>query len=221
MSESSDYSQILSADQLLSPDAAAIAYVKKVVGLGDVYENEVSRAVFSGRGAYYELKGMPSEFSGALGRSVDRRMASRAQIKQIVHAIAETIDAMEEDGADDMQFSLVILSAGWDVATGEGMYVYDRRAGTEPLESGWLLQEPLPLFFKFSFVTAAGRNAGLRDLLEIAGAPEEALGLVLFGIAPDRTDDGHYVIGHFVRSGATVDLSAGARAPSQTGLTPQ
>jgi hypothetical protein len=216
MSEFADYSQTLSTDQLLSPDAAAIAYVKKTVGLGDVYENDVSRAVFSDRGAYYELKGMPSEFSGALGGAVDRRMISRSQAQQVVSVIAEAIAAME-DGA---QFSLIVLSAGWDVATGEGMYVYDRRAGSEPLETGRLLREPLPLFFKFSVVTA-GRNAGLGALLEAVGAPADALGLVLFGIAPDRTDDGHYVIGHFVRSGATVDLSAGARAASPAGLMPQ
>ena len=52
----------------------AIAYIKKRVGRGTEYANEVASAVLSEDGGYYQLAEMPEEFAGALGAGVSHRL---------------------------------------------------------------------------------------------------------------------------------------------------
>ena len=54
----------------------AIAYIKKQVGAGTEYSNEVARAVVSAQGGYYQLAEMPEEFAGALGGGVSHRLVA-------------------------------------------------------------------------------------------------------------------------------------------------
>lgn len=210
----------LPPDQLLSPDAAAIAYVKRAVGVGDVYENEAARAIFSDRGGYYELKGMPEEFSGALGIAVNRRTATRLQVTDFLTTASLFVAAPAVTTDLTWQLSLVAVYAGADLQVGEGMFVYDRALGGECMTSGQLIGQPLPLFFKMRF-SATRAVPALADLLQALGLAADVSNAVVFGIAPASTDDGHFVIGHFARDGKTVDLGSGARAASYQGLMPQ
>src|SRR5262245_51956999 len=68
-----------------------IAYLKELVGEGIEYENPVVRVVVSETGAYYELKDLPEEFSGAVGEEVERHFLTRDEaIQTLQRAVAAT-----------------------------------------------------------------------------------------------------------------------------------
>src|SRR5579862_9578439 len=54
----------------------AVEMIKREVGPGDEYSNEVARVVVSSKGAWFECNDLPMEFSGATGATVVRKLLS-------------------------------------------------------------------------------------------------------------------------------------------------
>jgi len=200
-------------DQILSADAAGIAYIKRLVGDGDTYANDVARAVFSGRGGYYELLRMPSEFSGALGDTISRRTVPRRSILEVLTALRGVMT----DGSPQSlgtYFSMFALDAGSEFGNRGGVFVYEHAPGEQTLRLGILPVQPPPVFLKLRFLYNPGSAAA--EIFRPFALPDVAAHVTVFALAPASTDDGHYVVGCMVRDAETVDLGARIQAAAQT-----
>ena len=203
----------IASDQLYSADAAGIAYIKRLVGDGETYANDVARAVFSDRGGYYELLRMPAEFSGALGETISRRTISRRDLLDLVKALRVTLaDAAALDlGA---YFSMFALDEGSEFGSRGGVFVYEHSPGEQTLRLGILRADPPPIFLKLRFLHSLGSPSA--EILRMLALPAITAHVTVFALAPASTDDGHYVVGCMVRDPETIDLGARIQAAAQT-----
>lgn len=176
----------------------AIAYIKKQVGLGTEYANEVARAVLSEQGGYYQLAEMPEEFAGALGRGVSHRLVTPLDALALLAQIYGFAEGILSGAQTVRAASLYALYAGGSLRMRREMFVLDQRPGEAPFSHGHWQPEILPRFLKLRL------DCGDRP------APP-ALGLsqgVLFLLAPHHRDDGHALLGTLTRTPGTHDLSA-------------
>lgn len=178
-----------------------IAYIKKRVGEGTEYANDVARAVLSEQGGYYQLAEMPEEFAGALGTGVSHRLISPAEAWETLGQVQALVEAIKLGTQPIRSVSLYALYAGGSLRARQRMFVFDQRPGEEPFAHGAWQSDALPRFFKLR--------------LDCGDAPTlptlAALGLtqgVLFFLAPHGRDDGRSLLATLARTPATQDLSA-------------
>jgi hypothetical protein len=178
-----------------------IAYIKKRVGEGTEYANDVARAVLSEQGGYYQLAEMPEEFAGALGAGVSHRLIAEAEAWETLRQVQALVEAIQQRTQPVQSVSLYALYAGGSLRARRRMFVFDQRPGETPFAHGAWQSESLPRFFKLR--------------LDCGDAPAPptltALGLtqgVLFFLAPQNRDDGRSLLATLARTPATQDLSA-------------
>ena len=189
-----------SAPPIRTQHGLTIAYIKKRVGEGMEYANEVARAVLSAQGGYYQLAEMPEEFAGALG---DGRLAPpgrrRGSLGNAAQRCRRWWTSVTQGTAAVRSLSLYALYAGGSLRTRQRMFVFDQKPGEAPFAHGAWQPEALPRFFK------------LRLDCGDAPAPACALGLtqgVVFFLAPQNRDDGRSLLATLARTPATQDLGA-------------
>ena len=175
-----------------------IAYIKKQVGEGMEYANEVARAVLSPEGGYYQLAEMPEEFAGAVGGGVSHRLVGASEAWEAVRALETLVDEVARGACVVRSLSLYVLYAGGSLRTRRGMFVFDQKPGEAAFAHGKWQPDALPRFFKLR--------------LDCDGAPAPtALGLtqgVVFFLAPQNRDDGRSLLATLARTPATQDLGA-------------
>lgn len=173
-----------------------IAYIKRRVGEGMEYANEVAEAVVSAEGGYYQLREMPEEFAGALGAGVSHRLVSDAEAWETLHQVQMLVESVSSGSLSVRSLSLYILYAGGSLRTRQGMFVFDQKPGESAFAHGLWQPALLPRFFKLR--------------LDSSDAPLPAsLGLsngVLFFLAPQHHDDGRCLLATLARTPTMQDL---------------
>ena len=176
----------------------AIAYIKKQVGAGTEYRNEVARAVVSASGGYYQLAEMPEEFAGALGGGVTHRLVAPADALALLSQMQAFVEAVLSGAQAVRAASLYALYAGGSLRSRREMFVLDQKAGEKPFSHGRWQPDTLPRFLKLR--------------LDCGGQPAPpTLGLtegVTFLLPPQHRDDGHSLLATLTRTPGTQDLSA-------------
>ena len=173
-----------------------IAYIKKRVGEGAEYANDVARAVLSPQGGYYQLAEMPEEFAGALGAGVSHRLIADAEAWETLHRVQALVTSIQQGAQAVRSVSLYAVYAGGSLRTRRRMFVFDQRPGEEPFAHGVWQPESLPRFFKLRL-----------DCGDAPGPTE--LGLtqgVLFFLTPQNRDDGRSLLATLARTAGTQDL---------------
>ena len=173
-----------------------IAYIKRRVGEGMEYSNEVAKAVVSAEGGYYQLREMPEEFAGALGAGVSHRLVADTEAREILHQVLSLVERISSGTQIVRSLSLYVLYAGGSLRTRQGMFVFDQKPGEAAFAHGEWQPELLPRFFKLR--------------LDAGDAPlPPALGLsngVLFFLAPQNHDDGRCLLATLARTPSMQDL---------------
>lgn len=173
----------------------SIAYVKRKVGTGTEYINEVARAVLSPTGGYYELAEMPEEFAGALGENVSHRLIGPDEARETLQSL-QTLTAEVAAGTLRVRaLSLYVLYAGGSLKARRGMFVCDWGADTLFQHGAWQ-PDVLPRFFKLRFEADGDAPPGL---------PQSG---VVFFLAPRHAADGQALLATFARHPGAVDLGA-------------
>ncbi len=176
----------------------AIAYIKKRVGPGTEYANEVARAVLSEEGGYYQLAEMPEEFAGALGAGVSHRLIAPADTLTLLAQMQGFVEGLLTGTQAVHSASLYALYAGGSLRSRRELFVLDQKPGEPPFWHGQWQPGTLPRFLKLRL------DCG-------ALPPPPALGLsqgVSFLLAPQHRDDGHALFATLSRTPGTQDLSA-------------
>ena len=189
-----DFAAVRAAHQ--SQHGLTIAYIKKRVGEGMEYANEVARAVVSAQGGYYQLTEMPEEFAGALGEGVSHRLIAGAEAWEALREVEALVATAMQGTPRVLSLSLCVLYAGGSLRTRQGMFVFDQKPGEAPFSHGAWQPGALPRFFKLRL-----------DCGDSAAPP--ALGLsrgVVFFLAPQNRDDGRSLLATLARTPATQDL---------------
>jgi len=195
MPDDSDFDSVRAAH--LDRHGLAIAYIKKRVGRGTEYANEVARAVLSDEGGYYQLAEMPEEFAGALG-GVSHRLIAPAEAWTLLAQMQAFVEGLLSGTQTVHSASLYALYAGGSLRMRRELFVLDQRPGELPFSHGQWQPGTLPRFLKLRL------DCGPLP-------PPPALGLsqgVSFLLAPQHRDDGHALLATLSRTPSTQDLSA-------------
>lgn len=194
MPEEPDFDSVRAAH--LDRHGLAIAYIKKRVGQGTEYANEVARAVLSDEGGYYQLAEMPEEFAGALG-GVSHRLIPPAEAWTLLAQMQAFVEGLLSGTQAVHSASLYALYAGGSLRRRRELFVLDQKPGEPPFWHGQWQPETLPRFLKLRL------DCGSQP-------PPPALGLsqgVSFLLAPQHRDDGHALLATLSRTPRTQDLS--------------
>lgn len=189
-----EFSALRAAHQ--SQHGLTIAYIKRRVGEGLEYSNEVARAVLSERGGYYQLTEMPEEFAGALGDGVSHRLIDGEEAWEALREIKALVETVSQGTQAIHSLSLCVLYAGNSLRRRQKMFVFDHTMGEAPFTHGVWQADLLPRFFKMRL-----------DCGDAPGLP--TLGLtrgVVFFLAPQNRDDGRALLAILARTPATQDL---------------
>jgi len=186
-----------------------IAYIKKRVGEGTEYANDIARAVVSPQGGYYQLAEMPEEFSGALGAGVSHRLVADAEAWETLHQVQALVAAILSGTQAVRSISLYAVYAGGSLRTRRRMFVFDQRAGEAPFAHGVWQPEALPRFFKMRLDCGDAPDAAALGLTQ--GGLTQG---VLFFLTPQNRDDGRSLLATLARTAGTQDLS-GRPAPTR------
>lgn len=201
MPETTDFDAVRAAQS--ERHGLAIAYIKKQVGPGTEYRNEVARAVLSSSGGYYQLAEMPEEFAGALGGGVSHRLVAPSDALALLAQIQAFIEGVLAGTLAVRSASLYALYAGGSLRARREMFVLDQKAGEMPFSHGQWQPDILPRFLKLRL------DCGSQP-------PPPALGIasgVLFLLAPQHRDDGHTLLATLTRTPGTQDLSVPRPSP--------
>ena len=173
----------------------AIAYIKKRVGAGTEYRNEVARAVLSDAGGYCQLAEMPEEFAGALGAGVTHRLIAPAQAQALLTQVQGFIESVLSGTGAVRAASLYALYPGGSLRLRRALFVLDQRPGEAPFAHGQWQPGVLPRFLKLR-LDCGGCPAP-------PGLPEGTS----FLLAPQHRDDGYALLATLARTPGTQDLS--------------
>lgn len=178
--------------------AVSIAYIKRRVGQGTEYANEVARAVLSPSGGYFELTEMPEEFAGALGASVSHRLVAPSEALEMMRRLEKLAVSVIRGDLSPRALSLYVLYAGGSLRRRQEMFVLDTKQGEPFFAHGGLQAGVVPRFFKMR-LDAGNDEAALASLGLASG--------VHFLLSPTHTDSGRCLLGAFTRQPGTQDLS--------------
>ena len=175
---------------------AAIAYIKRQVGPGLEFANEVAHAVLSDAGVYYQLTEMPEEFVGALGADVAHRLISETEALATMARLGALLQDVANGEVPAHAVSLYVLYAGGSLRARRAMYVFDHNQDDPaPFVHGVLVPRSVPRVFKL--------RLHLDDSTEPYGFPMR--GTILF-LAPSHTDGGQCLLATIARTVETRDL---------------
>ncbi len=177
----------------------SMAYIKRQVGDGTEYANELARAVLSPTGGYFELAEMPEEFAGAVGAGVSHRLVGDAEALETMRRIERLAVAVVRGDVSLRSVSLYALYAGGSLRARQAMFVLDHRAGDPPFAHGDLQAHVVPRFVKLR-LDAGADDAVLAEYGLTSG--------VHFLLTPSHTDAGRCLLGTFTRTPGQADLSA-------------
>ena len=110
----------------------AIAYIKKRVGAGTEYANEVARAVLSDHGGYCQLAEMPEEFAGALGAGITHRLIAPDEALALLARMRAFAEGLLTGAQSVHAASLYALYAGGSLRTRREVFVLDQKPGEAP-----------------------------------------------------------------------------------------
>lgn len=182
----------------------SIAYIKRRVGAGTEYANEIARAVLSPHGGYYELAEMPEEFAGALGAGVTHRMVTRPDALETLARLERLVLAIAQGEAQPRKLSLYVLYQGGSLRDCRELFVLDYQRGEPLFAHGSLQSGVVPRFFKIC-LDASGAEAIAAD----CGLPASG---VQFLLAPTHTDSGHCLLATLARAPGASDLGGRSAA---------
>lgn len=174
-----------------------IAYIKKRVGKGVEYVNEVAHAVLSEQGGYYQLAEMPEEFAGVLGAGVSHRLIREAEAWETLRQVQALVESILQGTQAVQAISLYALYAGGSLRTRQKMFVFDQHPGESPFAYGAWQPQSLPRFFKLRL------DCGDAPVPLTPGLKQG----VLFFLAPQNRDDGCSLLATLTRTPGTQDLS--------------
>ena len=174
----------------------AIAYIKKRVGAGTEYANEVARAVLSDAGGYCQLAEMPEEFAGALGTGVSHRLIAPAQAQALLGQMQEFIEGILSGSQAVRAASLYALYPGGSLRLRRSLFVLDQKPGEAAFSHGQWQPDTLPRFLKLRLDCGDGP------------VPPGLANGTSFLLAPQHRDDGHALLATLARTPGTHDLSA-------------
>ena len=175
----------------------AIAYIKKRVGRGTEYANEVASAVLSDEGGYYQLAEMPEEFAGALGAGVSHRLIAPLEALALLARMQQFVAGLLSGTETVHSASLYALYAGGSLRMRRELFVLDQEPGEAPFFHGQWQPETLPRFLKLRL------DCGPLPAPPLLGLAEG----VSFLLAPQHRDDGHALLATLSRTPSTQDLS--------------
>ncbi len=178
-----------------------IAYIKKKVGAGTEYANEVARAVVSPHGGYYELAELPEEFAGALGAGVTHQLIAPADAWQTLMQVQALATRILTGEHPVRAVSLFALYAGGSLRTRRRMFVLDQRPGEPPFAHGAWQPDLLPRFLKLRL------DCGEAPAPPVPGLETLTDKSVLFLLAPQNRDDGHALLATLTRTPGAQDFS--------------
>ena len=196
MPDNTDFDAVRAAH--LDRHGLAIAYIKKRVGQGMEYQNEVARAVLSDEGGYYQLAEMPEEFAGALGAGVSHRLIAPSEAGTLLAQMQAFVEGLLSGTEAVYSVSLYALYTGGSLRMRRELFVLDQKPGEAPFFHGQWQPGTLPRFLKLRL------DCGSLP-------PPPALGLsqgVSFLLAPQHRDDGHALLATLSRTPSTQNLSA-------------
>ena len=173
-----------------------IAYIKRRVGEGMEYSNEVAEAVVSAEGGYYQLREMPEEFAGALGVGVSHRLVADTEAREVLRQVLKLVEGVSQGTLVVRSLSLYVLYAGGSLRTRQGMFVFDQKPGKAAFAHGLWQPELMPRFFKLRL------DAGDEPLPPALGLSDG----VLFFLVPQNHDDGRCLLATLARTPAMQDL---------------
>ena len=186
----------------------AIAYVKRQVGAGTEYANEVARVVLSKSGAYYQLNELPEEFVGAVGGDVTHRLIGESEAQETMAQLAVLVRGVDGGGVSARELSLYVLYPGGSLQSKRAMFVFDHRPGvSDPFAHGVLLPRFVPRVFKLRLDLDPGQQP--------PGFPPSGIVLLL---TPTHTDGGQCLLVTIPRSADVRDLGAQAPLPKNARL---
>lgn len=173
----------------------AIAYIKKRVGAGTEYQNEVARAVLSDAGGYCQLAEMPEEFAGALGAGVSHRLIAPAEAWALLIQWRQFVEGVLSGTQAVRAASLYALYPGGSLRLRRSLFVLDQKPGEVPFSHGQWQPGILPRFLKLRL------DCGDHP------APSGLSNGISFLLAPQHRDDGHALLATLARTSGTQDLS--------------
>jgi hypothetical protein len=176
----------------------SIAYVKRLVGQGTEYANEIARAVLSSRGGYFELNEMPEEFAGAIGGGVSHRLVAASEALALTQRLERLAVAVAEGSVSPRILSFYVLYAGGSLRTRRQMFVMDHKHGNPLFAHGGFQHGVVPRFLKVRLDAGPDGDA----LAPFGLSPG-----VHFLLAPSHTDGGRCLLGTFTRAPGQADLS--------------
>ena len=179
-----------------------IAYIKKRVGAGTEYANEVARAVLSEQGGYYQLAEMPEEFAGALGGGVSHRLIAPLDALALLAQMQAFVESVLSGTIAVRAASLYALYAGGSLRMRREMFVLDQKPGEMPFSQGRWQPGTLPRFLKLRL------DCGGLPIPPALGLSEGLSQGVVFFLAPQNRDDGHALLATLTRTPGTQDLTA-------------
>jgi hypothetical protein len=180
----------------------AIAYIKKRVGKGTEYVNEVARAVLSDEGGYYQLAEMPEEFAGVLGAGISHRLIAPPDALTLLTQIQSFVEGLLSGTHTVHAASLYALYAGGSLRMRRELFVLDQRPGERPFSQGQWQPGMLPRFLKLRLDCGDHPAPPALGFSEF-GLPEG----VSFLLAPQHRDDGHALLATLTRPPGAQDLS--------------
>lgn len=179
----------------------SIAYIKRRVGRGMEYANEVARVVLSSAGGYFQLAEMPEEFAGVLGGGVSHRLVAAQEALEMVQRLERLAVAVADRRVTPSVLSSYVLYAGGSLRTREKMFVMDYKQGEPLFAHGGFQPGIVPRFLKVRL--DPGRE-------EDALAPFGLTAGVHFLLAPSYSDSDRCLLGTFRRTPGQADFSAWA-----------
>jgi hypothetical protein len=176
-----------------------IDFVKRTVGEGAEYFNDLLRVVLSERGCYYQFHHSPEEFSGALGDAFSHEFMGTARAL----ALFSSVNELAYDPQGDTRLSLLALYPP-EPADPEGedctYAIHDTAEHAHPHRSGRFRPGVLPVFFKLKVAS--------ERVLPLLGASS---GIVFF--AANLTD--RHLLVRIPNTGVgSLDLAGGASLPA-------
>jgi hypothetical protein len=176
----------------------SIAYIKRQVGPGLEYTNEMARAVLSPLGGYFELTEMPEEFAGALGAGVSHRLAPVSEALETMRRVERLAVAVIRGEVALRSVSLYVLYAGGSLKARRSLFVLDHHQGAPPFAHGDLQANVVPRFAKLRL--DAGPDEDIASEFGLTSG-------VHFLLAPSQTDAGRCLLGAFLRTPGQASLS--------------
>ena len=143
------------AEEYTRRHGAAVEFIKRQIGEGDMYANSVARAMITENGAWFECIDLPMEFTGAAGAAITHRFVKEHQANEALDKLAALCERAEKDPSI-REAGLFVLYKNTGVVDEREAYVYQFKRTGEPVTRrpqcwGAYRSGELPLAFRGRF----------------------------------------------------------------------